>query len=99
MIDLFDQMGMQLTSLPRVRSTDPLPSHLAAAESYSFSGSHAERILKAIQHAPGQTPAYYAAMTGLTVVQIDRRLPEMRARGLVEPTGQVYDGYRVWDVA
>lgn len=79
------------------RSTDPITSHQAARRASCFAESHAGRILRAIKHMPKQTAAYYSQMTGLTVVQIDRRLPELERKGLVRPTGAIYNGFRAWE--
>jgi len=86
-----------MLDIPRARATDPATSHMAADRSYSFYKSHAANILSAIKHRPGQTAAYYSAITGLTVVQIDRRLPEMERKGLIRTTGAIYNGYRAWE--
>ena len=79
------------------RATDPETSHQAARRARCFAESHASRILRAIKHMPKQTAAYYAQMTGLTVVQIDRRLPELERKGLVRTTGAIYNGFRAWE--
>lgn len=89
-------------AVPGARHTDPITSHEAAAKAVKFAGSHAERILEAIRRAPRNTPEYYSAMTGLTVVQIDRRLVEMKRKNLirvVQQDGQdlTYHGFRVWE--
>lgn len=82
---------------PRARATDPATSHMAADRSRHFSEGHAAKILRAIKHVPGQTAAYYSQMTGLAVVQIDRRLPEMERKGLIRTTGAIYNGFRAWE--
>jgi predicted HTH transcriptional regulator len=82
---------------PRARATDPATSRMAAWRSQQFSESHAAKILRAIKHMPRQTAAYYSQMIGLTVVQIDRRLPEMERKGLIRTTGAIYNGYRAWE--
>lgn len=91
------QLAIEMFDMPRARKSDPVTSHLAAERSHQFSSSHAAKILAAIKHMPGQTAAYYAGMTGLTVVQIDRRLPEMERKGLIRTTGAVYNGFRAWE--
>lgn len=97
MTDIFSMMALPAAMPPRARSTDPITSHMAAAESHKFSGTHAEKILAAIRHQPGQTPEFYSSMTGLTVVQIDRRLKEMEGAGLIQPTGNIYKKFRCWE--
>lgn len=64
-----------------VRASDPLSSVLAADQSTKFSGGQCARILACL-HARGQsTPHEMQADTGLTVVQIDRRLPDLAKAG------------------
>ncbi len=87
---------------PYARLTDPATSHAAAARAKRFSATHAQRILAAIKHMPRSTPEYYSQMTGLTVVQIDRRLVEMERAGLIRVVQQdgvpvTYRGFRVWE--
>jgi hypothetical protein len=45
------------------------------------------------------TPPEIARLTGLSVVQIDRRRKEMLDRGEVVLTGRVRDGYQEWNRA
>jgi hypothetical protein len=96
------------TAAPRARASDPGTSHAAAHHSHAFSGSHATRILTAVRlicgDGDGATAKDIAAVTGLTVVQIDRRLPELERHGHVQVAGDenardlVRDGYRVWEL-
>lgn len=84
----------------RARKTDPSTSHIAAKNAEQFAATHAGRIMEALKQGP-RTAAGLAAMTGLTVVQVDRRLPELRADGLAqvmtaEGSEVVVGGYRVW---
>lgn len=86
-----------------VRAHDPLTSVLAAEAASAFSGPHCERILTALGNGPA-TAHELQARTGLTVVQIDRRLPELFRYGkarVVQVNGEdlIRDGYRVWEVA
>lgn len=85
----------------RSRRTDPATSHEAARKAQRFASSHAGRILAALKEGPRS--AYgISVMTGLTVVQIDRRLPELERAGLAEPVkfddGRcfTFGGFRVW---
>lgn len=89
-------------AVPRARAGDPGTSHTAARRAKDFAPSHAARILAAIRHAPRNTPEYYSQMTGLTVVQIDRRLVEMQRQGLIQVVrvqgrDLTYRGFRVWE--
>lgn len=84
----------------RARKTDPVTSHTAAKNAERFAASHAGRILAALKEGP-RTAAGLAAMTGLSIVQVDRRLPELRKAGLAEVMHDggvdvVVSGYRVW---
>jgi predicted transcriptional regulator len=86
----------------RARRSDPATSHAAARNADKFAASHAGRILEALKEGP-RTAHGLAAMTGLTVVQVDRRLPEMARAGLCavmqDGTGAdvVVGGFRVWE--
>lgn len=81
----------------RARRNDPVTSHLAAKRSERFAESHAGRILAALrEHGPMSAERLYD-FTGLTIVQADRRLPEMQRMGLVRPTGRVFGGCRIWE--
>lgn len=84
-----------------VRATDPLSSVLAAERTTQFAGGHCARILAALRSRPA-TAHELEATTGLTVVQIDRRLPELLKAGHARVV-QVADedlmrgGARVWE--
>jgi predicted HTH transcriptional regulator len=88
-------------TLVRARKTDPKTSKAAAKKADRFASTHASRILVALKEGP-RTAKGLSAMTGLTVVQIDRRLPELRKEKLAEPMFRddehelVIGGYRVW---
>lgn len=73
-----------MNAIPSFRATDPLSSFFAAQRAEAFKQSHAERILSSLkQH--GQASAHeLQLLTGLTIVQIDRRLIEMQRAGLIE---------------
>ena len=85
----------------RARRTDPSTSHAAAAKAARFAASHAGRIHAALREIGTATAHDIAQVTGLSVVQVDRRLPELQRAGRVslvlvygEPLQR--DGYRVW---
>ena len=85
----------------RARRTDPATSHTAARNAERFAASHAGRIMAALRGGVA-TPHRLAELTGLTVVQIDRRLPELERALLARPVvvmGQtlVLGGFRVWE--
>lgn len=86
----------------RARRTDPITSHQAARNAERFAASHAGRILDALRQGVA-TAHRLSELTSLTVVQIDRRLPELEKSGLARPVivlGQplVLAGYRVWEI-
>ena len=88
----------------RARRTDPSTSHAAARNAVRFAESHKDRILAALCDGPA-TAHQISERTGLTVVQIDRRLPELQRDGLAAPMLDgcmcevVFNGARVWEVA
>lgn len=84
-----------------VRASDPITSVNAAERAAGFSGAHCDRILTALTQSPA-TAHELQALTGLTVVQVDRRLPELQRAGkarVAQANGQdvVRGGYRVWE--
>lgn len=84
----------------RARLFDPHTSQQAAAQAAVFAGSHCERIQAALQDGPMSAKEISRA-TGLTVVQVDRRLPELERQGKtqvvkVDGIDLTRNGYRVW---
>lgn len=88
-----------------VRASDPISSALAAERTTEFAPSQCDRILAAVRginaRQLGATAAEIGEVCNLTVVQVDRRLPELRRAGRV--TVLQYDGgdlmrggYRCW---
>lgn len=85
-----------------VRASDPLTSVMAAERSTAFSGGHCARILAALKLYGPSTAAELQNYTGLTVVQADRRLPDLAKAGqarVVQSNGAdlTRKGYRVWE--
>jgi hypothetical protein len=83
------------------RNTDPVTSHMAADRSKSFAPTHCSQIM-AVLLQDVATAARISELTGLTVVQIDRRLPELERRGFARPVEVfghplIVGGYRVWE--
>lgn len=68
---------------PRARRSDPSTSHRAAADAERFSGTHAGRILVAVCDHDVLTTHQLAEVTGLSVVQCDRRGHELERDGWV----------------
>lgn len=83
--------------IPRARTSDPITSHKAAKRADAFALSHAARILYVLRYEGAGTAEHIAKFTGLTIVQIDRRLTEMERKGLIRTTGAVYNGFRAWE--
>jgi predicted Rossmann fold nucleotide-binding protein DprA/Smf involved in DNA uptake len=85
----------------RARTSDPATSHGAARNAAHFADSHKDRIMAALKEGP-RTAAGLAAMTGLTVVQIDRRAVELERSGRIAyvttDDGQAVaiGGFRIW---
>lgn len=100
-----DQLQIEFDAKPRARRTDPVTSHAAAERAADFSTSHAGRILLALQlHGP-RSPWELSQLIGLTIVQIDRRLPDLKKLGLArvvkldDGADLVRNGCRVWGAA
>ena len=84
----------------RARKSDPVTSHTAARNADRFANGHKVRIMESLQQGP-RTAAGLAAMTGLSVEQCCRRLPELQKANLAEVMHDggvdvVVNGYRVW---
>lgn len=84
----------------RARRNDPSTSQAAARNAERFAATHAGRIMEALKEGP-RTAKGLSAMTGLSVEQVDRRLPELRTAGLAEVMHDggvdvVVNGFRVW---
>ena len=81
---------------PRARATDPQTSQDAAR---AFRGkpcqSHYLLIVGALWRP--MVPPEIAKLTGLSVVQIDRRRRELVDRGAIRLTGRVVDGFEQWE--
>lgn len=90
-----------ITPIRRARKSDPATSKAAAVNSGRFAESHAGRILAALNEGPRSSHGI-AEMTGLQLVQVDRRLPELARAGkarVMQAGGAdvVVGGYRVWE--
>lgn len=93
-LDLFTAETEPLA--PRARKADPETSKRAATR---FSGkaclSHYLLILGALWRP--MVPPEIAKLTGLSVVQIDRRRKELLQRNAIRLTGTERDGYQEWE--
>lgn len=91
-----------MSAIPSVRSTDPLSSFLAAQRAEKFKPTHADRILAALRKDGPATAHRLQDLTGLTVVQIDRRTVEMQRDELIRVVrvagvDLILGGARVWE--
>ena len=81
------------------RRLDPVTSHAAALKARKFAASHAGRILSFLRINGPRSAGELALHLELTVVQVDRRLPDLKAKGLALPTAEIRGGCRVWKAA
>jgi hypothetical protein len=72
---------------PRARREDPITSQLAAAAAKDLAGEHYCAILDALDAGDG-TIYELAQRTGLTHVQVARRMPELEKLRLVTTTDE-----------
>lgn len=79
---------------PRARRRDPVTSHKAAIKAKVFAPTHAQLIYDVLTVADF-TAAEIAESTRLTVVQVCRRLPEIKG---IKPLDIERDGFRVWSI-
>ena len=85
-----------------VRASDPISSVLAAERAIKFAGNHCDRILADLKRRGQATPHEMQCTTGLTVVQIDRRLPDLLKAGKAQVVQRggvdlMRGGARVWE--
>lgn len=97
------ELAIQMYDIPRARRSDPVTSKTAAVNAQKFAASHAGRILAALGKLQTATAHEIAHETGLSVVQVDRRLPELERAGkayVLTMGGSVFvrDGFRVWSL-
>lgn len=80
--------------LPLARRTDPATSHAAANKAASITPSQ-RNIIAAALSTPGTVKAI-SDRCGLSQYAVSKRLPELAQLGVIELTGEVIDGCRVW---
>lgn len=85
-----------------VRASDPLSSVMAAEAAAKFAPNQCARILDALRRFGPASAAELQRRLGLTVVQIDRRLPDLREAGqarVVQVGGKdlMREKCRVWE--
>jgi hypothetical protein len=72
--------------LPLARDTDPTTSHEAAARVGEFASEHHQAIILALTGRKG-TIYQIGEWTGLTHVQVARRMVELERGGIARPDG------------
>ena len=90
----FDLHKPEFTCL--ARRDDPQTSILAGRNAQKFAKSHAGRIMVALLMNGDLSPKQIAEVTGLTVVQIDRRRHEMKRDGLITVLDEIRHSCQVW---
>ena len=85
-----------------VRANDPITSVMAGERAARFAGKHYPRILAALNDEKALTAGEIAQITGMSVEQVCRRLPELERERQVrvvqfEGHDLIRDGYRVWE--
>jgi CRP-like cAMP-binding protein len=86
---------------PRARASDAPTSHQAAENARAFARDHYALILGVLWRP--MTIYRIATLTGLTHVQVARRMPELQQRGEARPTGETAPGEsgaqcRLWEL-
>jgi hypothetical protein len=99
-----DEGSARSGSKRRARRSDPDTSKAAAVKAERFAQSHSGKIMWAMSCLQSSTAHGIASATGLTVVQIDRRLPELWRQDKIQrvllPNGkfQSIGGFTVWEL-
>lgn len=90
-----EQLGLHLTA-PRARKGDPETSHAAARKvTKGIAANHRNHIAAALDRGPANIYEI-GKRAGLSHVQVARRMIELQAMGIAEPTEQKIEGCRVW---
>lgn len=89
---------MSLFDRPVARRRDPETSHKAAQKAMNFAPRHEATIFGAICETgeQGATAKEISRSTGLTDVQVNRRLKAMGDRNLIVRTGEHREGCCAW---
>lgn len=88
-----EQLGL-FDPQPRARRKDPTTSHVAAHKARTVAPNHRNLIMAKLTEPMN---AYdIARATGLTQVQVCRRMPELDELKLAHPTTEHRDGIRLW---
>jgi hypothetical protein len=98
-----EQLRIDFDALRACRASDPVSSINAAEHAAVFAATHAGRILQALKTHGPRTAHDLSQIVGLTVVQIDRRLPDLknakraRVQQLADGGDRMQGGFRVWE--
>lgn len=81
-------MASQLTfeEIRRARASDPATSKAAARASHGLASEHRAAILRVMRTGGDWTASEIAERSGLTAVQVARRLAELRQDGAIRET-------------
>lgn len=91
-------LPIQMLDMPRARRSDPATSHRAAAMSVRFANSHGNRIVEALKEHGRMSPVGIGGMTGLTVVQVDRRCCELERAGRIRQVKDERGNPVIWNL-
>lgn len=80
---------------PRARATDPDTSHQAARRAAVRLQLSHQNVILGVLWRP-MVPPEISKLTGLSIVQIDRRRKELLERGEIRLTGVERDGFQEW---
>lgn len=86
-LSIFDAVSIGYAP-PMARASDPITSHEAAAQAKELQARHHRLILAALEQHGASGKDRLAAITGMSGVQIARRLPELLKAGRVRLTGR-----------
>lgn len=86
------------------RNSDPITSHIAAANVINFADTHRNMILAALEKYGPMTAHEIAEHINLLPHQILKRFPELHRQGLIATTGETRQATgrtpaRVWRMA
>lgn len=70
------------------------PSTVAASAAMQFSGDHKARILAALADGKDRTAAEIGEIVGLTVVQVDRRMIELKRDEKIAFVGNRFSNHK-----
>lgn len=86
---------------PKARTTDPLPSKVAAAqiEATGKAKNHRQRILVGIVENPGRNCREVARILGMEAYAVTKRVTELHRRDLIAPGATDESARRWWATA